>query len=367
MREEIAQKISDVQEMLQRLRGYLDIDDKDRQIAELQARMTDGNFWQNPSSANQLVRDLKALKNISESWHRHDHRAAEIAELFHLSENEGEEFLAHLDADIHALKDELARLEFLTLFSGEFDRNNAIVSINAGAGGTESCDWVSMLLRMYTRWADGHGFKVTVTDILPGEEAGTKNVTMIVHGDYAYGYLRAEVGVHRLVRISPFDANKRRHTSFASVDVIPELEEDIEVEIKPEELRIDVYRAGGKGGQHVNTTDSAVRITHLPTGIVAQCQNERSQHQNKQVALAILKSRLHEREAREQEAKMSHQHQEKQKIEWGSQIRSYVLHPYNMVKDHRTDFETGDSGGVLDGKLDGFIEAYLRMVKTIKT
>jgi peptide chain release factor 2 len=328
--------------------------------------MTDENFWQNPSAANQLVRNLKALKNISESWHKQAHRAGEIAELFHLSENEGEEFLAHLDADIRALKDELARLEFLTLLNGEFDRNNAIVSINAGAGGTESCDWVSMLLRMYTRWAEGHGFDVTMTDILPGEEAGVKNVTMIVRGEYAYGYLRAEIGVHRLVRISPFDANKRRHTSFASVDVIAEVEADVEIDIKPEELRIDLYRAGGKGGQHVNTTDSAVRITHLATGIVAQCQNERSQHQNKQVAFSILKSRLFELRRREKEEKMSRQHQEKQKIEWGSQIRSYVLYPYTMVKDHRTDFETGDSGAVLDGRLDGFIEAYLRMIKTVR-
>jgi peptide chain release factor 2 len=344
--------------------GIFDIDDKDRQIAALQAQMTDETFWQNPAAANQVVRKLKALKNISESWHKLERRLKETAELFYISEDEGEDFLVHLDSDLNVLKDELDRLEFLTLFSGEYDANNAIVSINAGAGGTEACDWASILLRMYTRWAQGHGFEVVVTDILPGEEAGTKNVTVIVRGAYAYGYLRPEAGVHRLVRISPFDANKRRHTSFASVDVIPEFEGDVEVDIRPEELRIDVYRAGGKGGQHVNTTDSAVRITHLPSGLVAQCQNERSQHQNKQVALGILKSRLYALKRREQDEKMSREHQEKRKIEWGSQIRSYVLHPYNLVKDHRTDYETGDANGVLDGKLDPFIEIYLRDVKT---
>lgn len=328
--------------------------------------MSEEDFWKNPALSNQTVRELKSLKNISESWHAHDRRVREIEEFFNLSEGEDDNFLGDLHKDLDSLKSELARLEFFTLFNGEFDRNNAIVSINAGAGGTESCDWVSMLLRMYTRWAQSHGFEVIVTDILPGEEAGTKNVTMIVRGDYAYGYLRPEAGVHRLVRISPFDANKRRHTSFASVDVIPELSGDIEIDIKPEDLRIDVYRAGGKGGQHVNTTDSAVRITHIPTGIVVQCQNERSQYQNKQVALGILKSRLYEVQRRQQEEKMSREHQEKQKIEWGSQIRSYVLHPYNMVKDHRTDFQTGDSGAVLDGKIDDFIEAYLRMSKTVK-
>jgi len=343
--------------------GIFDIDQTDRQIAGLQGEMSVENFWQNPQAANQIVRKLKLLKTISESWHRHDHRIREIAEFFHISEGEGEDFLSHLNADLDQLKEELGRLEFFTLFDGEYDRNNAIMSINAGAGGTESCDWVSMLLRMYTRWAQARGFEVTVTDILSGEEAGVKNVTMIIRGEYAYGYLRSEAGVHRLVRISPFDANKRRHTSFASVDIIPEYEGDVEVDIRPEDLRVDVYRAGGKGGQHVNTTDSAVRITHLPTGLVSQCQNERSQHQNKQVALGILKSRLYELKLREQAEKRSREQPQKQKIEWGSQIRSYVLHPYNLVKDHRTDFETGDSNGVLDGKLDGFIEAFLREKK----
>jgi len=326
--------------------------------------MTSQEFWQDTQAANLVVQKLKSLKNISEPWHRHESRVKEIKEFFQISEGEGEEFLSTIASDLEQLSQDLQRLEFYTLFSGEFDRNNAIVNINAGAGGTESCDWASMLFRMYTRWAQIHGFDVVVTDILAGEEAGIKNVTAIIRGEFAYGYLRPEIGVHRLVRISPFDANKRRHTSFASIDVIPEVQQDVDIEIKPDEISIDLYRAGGKGGQHVNTTDSAVRMTHIATGIVVQCQNERSQHQNKMVALGILKSRLYEKRRREQEEKLSAEYDKKQRIEWGSQIRSYVLHPYNMVKDHRTEHETGDANGTLDGKIDGFIEAYLRMIKT---
>ncbi|MFA5357273.1 MAG: peptide chain release factor 2, partial [Candidatus Omnitrophota bacterium] len=244
------------------------------------------------------------------------------------------------------------------------DRSGAIISINSGAGGTESCDWASMLFRMYCRWAESKGYDIRTIDILYGEEAGIKNVTALIEGDYAYGYLKGERGVHRLVRISPFDANKRRHTSFASVDVIPEIEEELDVKLEDSELRIDVYRSKGAGGQSVNTTDSAVRITHLPTGIVAQCQNERSQHQNKQTAMKILKARIYEQQRQLKEDQLEKQYgQEKKKIEWGSQIRSYVLHPYNLVKDHRTDQETGNASGVLDGKLDEFIEAFLRFKK----
>ncbi len=243
----------------------------------------------------------------------------------------------------------------------ELDRNNAILSINAGAGGTESCDWVGMLLRMYTRFAENHKYNVKTIDILPGEEAGIKNVTILIEGEYAYGYLKAERGVHRLVRISPFDANKRRHTSFSSVDVIPEIEEDIDIKLEEQDLRIEVYRSKGAGGQSVNTTDSAVRITHIPTSLVAQCQNERSQYQNKQTALKILKARIYELKREKKEQEMLKQYgSQKKKIEWGSQIRSYVLHPYNMVKDHRTDYETGDTSKVLDGGIDEFIEAYLK-------
>jgi peptide chain release factor 2 len=347
--------------------GIFDIERKDVEISDIQSQMAGESFWQNPSSANQVVQRLKSMKAVCEPWHAHDLRLREIEDFFRISEGEDSTFLGHLNEDLQALERELKTLEFYTLFSGEFDKNNAIMSINAGAGGTESCDWVSMLLRMYTRWAQVHNYDVTVTDILPGEEAGIKNVTVMVKGPYAYGYLRPEAGVHRLVRISPFDANKRRHTSFSSVDVIPEIEGDIAIEIRPEELRVDVFRSGGHGGQHVNTTDSAVRITHIATGLVVVCQNERSQHQNRQVAMNILKSRLYELKRREHEEKMAKEQNQKQKIEWGSQIRSYVLHPYNMVKDHRTDWETGDSVGTLDGKIDAFIEAYLRMKKTAET
>lgn len=271
-----------------------------------------------------------------------------------------DDLIAQIKSDIDSLNSVLEALEFKTLFSGEFDANNAIFSINAGAGGTESCDWVKMLLRMYVRFAESKGYTVKTVDILEGEEAGIKNVTLLINGDYAYGYLKPERGVHRLVRISPFDANKRRHTSFASVDVLPQIEDDVEVEISDKDLKIDVYRSTGAGGQSVNTTDSAVRITHIPTGIVVSCQNERSQLQNKQNAMKVLKARLYEKMMREKEERLQKESSEKRKIEWGSQIRSYVLHPYNMVKDHRTDYETGDTQAVLDGRIDGFIEAYLK-------
>lgn len=252
-------------------------------------------------------------------------------------------------------------LEFQRLLSGEQDRNGVILSINAGAGGTESCDWVAMLLRMYLRWAEDQKYKHEEVDLLHGEEAGIKNVTVMIHGPYAYGYLRGESGVHRLVRISPFDANKRRHTSFASVDVIPEVDEGIQITLNPQDLKIDTFRSGGAGGQHVNKTDSAVRITHLPTGTVVQCQSERSQFKNKETAMKILKSRLYQKEEEARQQKIQQHYGQKQDIAWGSQIRSYVLHPYNLVKDHRTDYETSNAEGVLDGDLEGFLQAYLKM------
>ena len=237
---------------------------------------------------------------------------------------------------------------------------NAVLQINSGAGGTESCDWASMLMRMYTRWGEHQGHKVEMLDVLAGEEAGIKNVTLLITGDFAYGYLKSETGVHRLVRISPFDSNKRRHTSFAAVEVVPEADEDVKIEVKESDLRVDVFRAGGHGGQGVNTTDSAVRITHLPSGLVVQCQNERSQLKNKATAIKVLKSRLFEREMKRRLDEQQKSYGEKQEIAWGSQIRSYVLHPYNMVKDHRTDHETGNATAVLEGELDEFMEAYLR-------
>jgi peptide chain release factor 2 len=270
------------------------------------------------------------------------------------------ESLEHFKNDIARLKRGIEGLEFKTLLGEEADSCNAIMNINAGAGGTESCDWAAMLLRMYFKWAEAKGFQITVLDQLNGEEAGIKNVTALVKGDYTYGYLKSESGVHRLVRISPFDSNKRRHTSFASVDVIPEISDDIRIDIKESDLKIDTYRAGGKGGQHVNKTDSAVRITHLPTGIVVQCQNERSQFKNKQMALKILRAKLYEAERSKKAKNIEKAYEAKKEIAWGSQIRSYVLHPYSMVKDHRTEHQTSNSQAVLDGEIDEFIEAYLR-------
>ena len=287
-------------------------------------------------------------------------KAKDTREMLEIIEESDAQSLAHLDEEIKKLSQDVDKLEFQKLLGGPNDRNSAILSINSGAGGTESCDWASMLLRMYTRWAEQQGYKVEGIDVLPGEEAGIKNVTILIEGPFAYGYLKSENGVHRLVRISPFDSNKRRHTSFASVEVIPEVEDDIKIDVKEQDIRVDVFRSGGKGGQGVNTTDSAVRITHLPTGLVVQCQNERSQIKNKATALKVLKSRLFEREMNRREAVQQKSYGEKQEIAWGSQIRSYVLHPYNMVKDHRTDQETGDATGVLDGDLGEFLEAYLK-------
>lgn len=323
--------------------------------------MSQASFWDNSSSANKLVAELKDTKAKIELFLNCEKKYQDLKELIALSESEAEDFIKQIQGDLEKLKLEVSGLEFITIFSGEFDRNNCFLSINAGAGGTEACDWVNMLLRMYSRYAQNKNFKLETTDVLPGEEAGIKNVTLRIVGDFAFGYLKSERGVHRLVRISPFDANKRRHTSFASVDVIPEIEDDIEVAIKPEELKIDVFRSSGPGGQSVNTTDSAIRITHIPTGIVVACQNERSQYQNKQTAMKILRSRLFELKQKEQEEKLGKIYSQKQKIEWGSQIRSYVLHPYSMVKDHRTDIETGNAQAILDGNLDMFIEGFLKL------
>jgi len=326
--------------------------------------MSEPGFWESGEHSTKIVKQLKSLKNIVEPWVAANKKYQELQELADILNPQDQDLSADLNKNIDFLLAELDRLEFKTLLSGEFDFNNAILSINAGAGGTESCDWVGMLLRMYTRFAERNNWGVKTIDILPGEEAGIKNVTLLIEGDYAYGYLKAERGVHRLVRISPFDSNKRRHTSFASVDLIPEVQEDIDIKLEEKDLRIDVYRSKGAGGQSVNTTDSAVRITHIPTGLVAQCQNERSQHQNKQTALKILKARIYELERQKQEADMlKHYAGGKKKIEFGSQIRSYIMHPYSLVKDHRTDYETGDVAKVMDGGLDEFIQEFLKLEK----
>jgi len=326
--------------------------------------MSEPGFWEDTENSAKVVKDLKGLKSMVEPWETAFKKYQELNDFVAILKADDKDLIHNINEDIQSLLSQVEKLEFKTLFSAEFDRNSAILSINAGAGGTESCDWANMLFRLYCRFAESHGFVARTIDALPGEEAGIKNATLLIEGEYAYGYLKAERGVHRLVRISPFDANKRRHTSFASVDVIPEVPDDIDLELDEKALRIDVFRSKGAGGQSVNTTDSAVRITHIPSGIVAQCQNERSQYQNKQTALKILKARIYEREREKREQELLKQVAgPKKKIEWGSQIRSYILHPYNMVKDHRTGLETGDTARVLDGAIDEFIEAYLKSSK----
>lgn len=323
--------------------------------------MSSPGFWSDESVSTATVKKLKTLKATVESWEAAFRKYQELNELNGIIKDTDNDLLAELDRDINILLVKVDKLEFQTLMSGEFDRSNAILSINAGAGGTESCDWVSMLLRMYTRFSESRGYTTKTVDLLYGEEAGIKNVTILIEGTSAFGYLKSERGVHRLVRISPFDSNKRRHTSFASVDVIPEVEENTEIKIEDKELSVETFRASGPGGQHMQKTDSAVRITHLPSGIVVQCQNERSQHQNKETALKILTARLYELEREKKEADLLKQcGADKKKIEWGSQIRSYVMHPYTLVKDHRTGYETGNIAAIMDGKIDDFIQAYLK-------
>ncbi len=307
-----------------------------------------------------MIVELKSAKSGIEDFIRLEEDIRALGDILEMAGSDDTGEAAHFSDDIAALTRKIDSLEFRSLLSGPNDRSNAILTINAGAGGTESCDWAAMLLRMYTKWSEARGYRITWLDQMAGEGAGIKNVTVMIEGEFAYGYLRSEIGVHRLVRISPFDANKRRHTSFASVDVLPEISDDIQIEIKESDLKIDTYRSGGKGGQHANKTDSAVRITHIPSGIVTQCQNERSQFKNKSMALKILKAKLYEVEQGRKSKLIGDAYDAKKEIAWGSQIRSYVLHPYQMVKDHRTDFEVGNAQGALDGELDGFIEAYLK-------
>lgn len=329
--------------------------------------MAEPGFWQDSQESARIVSQVKSLKSSVEPWQSLYDKHKDLAELVHIVEESDSDLIADINKNLDALGQMLADLEFRILLNGEFDRSSAILSINAGAGGTEACDWAEMLFRMYSRWAERKGYKFRTTDVLSGEEAGIKNVTFLIEGEYAYGYLKSEKGVHRLVRISPFDANKRRHTSFASVDVIPEIEEDIQINLTEKDLHIETYRSSGPGGQHMQKSDSAVRIVHKPSGIIVQCQNERSQYQNKQTALKILKARFYQLQRQKKEEEFNRQFGgQKQKIEWGSQIRSYIMQPYTMVKDHRTDCETGNVNTVLDGDIDGFIEAYLKIQKSNK-
>ena len=340
--------------------GVFDLEGKQKRVEELNQLTSKPDFWNDGDKAQTVLKEQAGLKEILESWEKYRVALEEARFFLDLSKDEkSEEALTEAAARVAEAAAGLARIELSQMLGGADDRRNAIVSLHPGAGGTEAQDWAEILLRMYLRWADRKGYRKEILEYQPGEEAGLKSVTFTVEGDYAYGYLKAEAGIHRLVRISPFDANSRRHTSFASVFVYPEIDETIKIEINEADLRIDTYRSSGAGGQHVNKTDSAVRLTHLPTNIVVACQNERSQHKNKAMAMKILRSRLYELELEKQKERMETYHKTKKEIAWGSQIRSYVLHPYRMVKDHRTGIEVGNADAVLDGDIDRFIQAYL--------
>lgn len=318
-------------------------------------------MWSSPEKTTVLLKEKSKLENVLNPFEGLERKLSYIEDSFSILEEDGGElFLQEIKRDISGLKEEIATLELQNLLSGPLDKNNAIMSIHPGAGGTESQDWAQMLMRMYMRWSERKGYATDIVDYQSGEEAGIKGATMTISGEYAYGYLRAEAGVHRLVRISPYDANKRRHTSFAAVHVYPEVDDTIEIDIREEDIKMDTFRASGAGGQHVNKTSSAVRLTHLPSGIIVSCQNERSQHKNKAVAIKILKAKLYDLEIRSKEKKMEEIVGDKKNIAWGSQIRSYVLQPYRMVKDMRTGAETGNVDAVLDGDIDVFIKEFLQ-------
>lgn len=341
--------------------GVFDIPEKLKLIEELEKTASSTDFWANPEQAQAQMQELSELRSEVAVWVDIGRRAADAIALLELAiDDEDEELGAEVADETDALEATLSKLEFRLLFSGPYDRADAILAIHAGAGGTDAQDWAAMLLRMYLRWAEAQGYRTQILDSLDGEEAGLKRAMVGVSGRWAYGYLHSERGVHRLVRLSPFDAARRRHTSFALVEVWPDIADDIKIKIEPNDLQIDTFRASGAGGQHVQKNETAVRITHLPTGIVVSCQNERSLTQNREVALKVLRARLYELEERKQQDELAELKGDHVDAGWGNQIRSYVLHPYQMVKDHRTDYETGNPTSVLDGALGGFMEAYLR-------
>ena len=351
--------------MLKELGVSLNLDAKKERIAELSRYMEAPDFWDDPERSQKMTKELKSLEDTVKSYTTLSTQYDDISELIEMGYEENDpEVIPVIQESLDEFTTNLEALRLSTLLNGEYDKNNAIIRLNAGAGGTEACDWSGMLYRMYTRYADRNGFSVEVLDMLDGDEAGIKSVTFQVNGENAYGYLKSEKGVHRLVRISPFNAAGKRQTSFVSCDVMPEIEEDLDVEINDDDLRIDTYRSSGAGGQHINKTSSAIRITHLPTGIVVTCQNERSQFQNKDKAMQMLKAKLYMLKQQENEEKISGIRGEVKDIAWGNQIRSYVLQPYTMVKDHRTGASSGNAGAVLDGDIDLFISAYLRWLST---
>lgn len=358
MREDVHKKIRDIEKTVQDLEKAIAVEQLQARIDQIQAKMSSPGFWEDQEGSKTYIQELKRIKGIVELYSRIKQEFQDLKELSEIISDD-ESQAGDIAKEVDSVTQKVDSLRLKTILSDEFDSNDAILTINSGAGGVDACDWASMLLRMYTRWAEEKGYKVSLIDALYEQEAGIRNATLVVKGPYAYGYLKSETGVHRLVRISPFDANKRRHTSFASVEVIPQIDKSVDIQIKDDDIKVETFRASGAGGQHVNVTDSAVRITHIPTGIVVQCQNERSQYQNKQTALKVLTARLFELQQEEMKDKLDNLNPDKRKIEWGSQIRSYVLHPYTMVKDHRTNKEISNVNGVLDGNIGPFIEASL--------
>ncbi|MBU0968371.1 MAG: peptide chain release factor 2 [Proteobacteria bacterium] len=360
MSAELKQKLQEIQLRLMALKEHLELADKTEKLRELEQKTTHPAFWNDAETAKNVQQAISRLQEPIDGYESLNHLMEDAEVLLELAVSEQDaETEQEARQTLKVLDERIAAFELECMFSGEHDANNAMLTIHAGAGGTEAQDWVSILLRMYMRWAEDKGLTAEILDWQPGDEAGVKSATIMIKGRYAYGYLRSEMGIHRLVRISPFDAGGRRHTSFASVFIFPELDDTIVVDINEKDLRIDTYRASGAGGQHVNKTSSAIRITHLPTNTVVQCQNERSQHRNKDTAMKMLKSRLYERERLLQREQRDELGGEKKEIAWGSQIRSYVMQPYQLIKDHRTNHETGNVDAVLDGVLDPFIKAYL--------
>ncbi|MGN0414618.1 MAG: peptide chain release factor 2 [Agathobacter sp.] len=349
------------QSPLQEVRDSLDLAGKKQRIEELERKMEEPDFWNDPQGSQNKMKELKSLKDDVATYRALEQQYEDIETMIEMGYEENDPSLvSEIDEMLAEFEETYDGIRMKTLLSGEYDGNNAILSLHAGAGGTESCDWAAMLFRMYSKWADKKGFSLEVLDSLDGDEAGIKSITFQVNGENAYGYLKSEKGVHRLVRISPFNAAGKRQTSFVSCDVMPDIEEDLDIEVKDEDIRIDTYRSSGAGGQHINKTSSAIRITHYPTGIVVQCQNERSQHMNKDKAMQMLKAKLYLLKQEENAAKAAGIRGEVKEIGWGSQIRSYVMQPYTMVKDHRTGVESGNVDAVMDGALDPFINGYLK-------